>query len=606
MGSGLQLQDNSGAALPVSGSTFVFPAELASGQSYSVAVLTQPSGPSQTCKVSNGTGPVDGSNVTNISVTCTTNAYTVGGTVSGLTGSLVLQDNSNDNLSVSMNGPFTFAMSVASGQSYSVGVLTQPAGQTCGVAAGGGPITNAAISNVVVTCTTNALSSFTVGGTISGLSGTGLVLQDNGGDNLSVSANGPFTFATALTSGSNYAVSVVSQPGSPAQYCWVSNGSGPVQGANVVSVSLVCRSTGQFVYVTTTYGGGVSNGLITMFAIDPATGLLDREERHYSNGVWPLGIALDTSGQDAYVAYVDQSAVGISTETITQGGASAGQIADGSTTDIGAGTTAYSLIVDPKGPYLYAGGTSMVSTGTLFAYSISAGVLTPLSTSSYIVGGLPYGLVTDPAGKFLYVPTSSGGTIWGYSINSDGSLTTLNNGAPFGFQGGASSNTPYAIAANPEGGYLYITDTTANTVSVYSYDPVTGVPSLVGQPYPVGASPESVAVDPTGEFLYVANAGDGTVSAFTIGSTGGLTPVAGTPFATGGGSSMTPTAVAVEPSGQYTYVTTGDAQTVAVFAITPSTGVLTPIDTASTCPTGDTCTVGNFGGTGGASGIAIE
>ena len=42
-----------------------------------------------------------------------------------------------------------------------------------------------------------ASSSYSVGGTVSGLSGT-VVLQDNGGDNLSVSANGSFTFATSL------------------------------------------------------------------------------------------------------------------------------------------------------------------------------------------------------------------------------------------------------------------------------------------------------------------------------------------------------------------------------------------------------------------------
>ena len=43
-------------------------------------------------------------------------------------------------------------------------------------------------------------SSFKIGGTISGLSGSGLVLQNNGGDNLSVSAGATsFTFATAVT-----------------------------------------------------------------------------------------------------------------------------------------------------------------------------------------------------------------------------------------------------------------------------------------------------------------------------------------------------------------------------------------------------------------------
>ena len=47
-------------------------------------------------------------------------------------------------------------------------------------------------------------AAYSVGGSASGLSGT-VVLQDNGGDDLSVSANGSFTFATSLVSGAAYA-----------------------------------------------------------------------------------------------------------------------------------------------------------------------------------------------------------------------------------------------------------------------------------------------------------------------------------------------------------------------------------------------------------------
>jgi len=59
--------------------------------------------------------------------------------------------------------------------------------------------------------------TYTVGGTVSGLAGSGLVLQDNSGNNLAVSANGPFTFTTALASGTAYSVTVFSQPTSPNQ-----------------------------------------------------------------------------------------------------------------------------------------------------------------------------------------------------------------------------------------------------------------------------------------------------------------------------------------------------------------------------------------------------
>src|SRR6267378_1634281 len=95
------------------------------GSAYNTTVLTQPSG--QTCTVSTGAGIVSGSNVTNVAVVCATDTYSVGGSVTGLTGgTVVLQDNSGDNLTVSVNGAFTFRARVANRSPYSVPVLTQP------------------------------------------------------------------------------------------------------------------------------------------------------------------------------------------------------------------------------------------------------------------------------------------------------------------------------------------------------------------------------------------------------------------------------------------------------------------------------------------------
>ena len=75
-------------------------------------------------------------------------------------------------------------------------------------------------------------TAYSVGGSVSGLSGT-VVLQDNGGDNLSVSANGSFTFATQLAGGAAYAVTVQANPSG--QTCTVANGSGTIGSANVTS-----------------------------------------------------------------------------------------------------------------------------------------------------------------------------------------------------------------------------------------------------------------------------------------------------------------------------------------------------------------------------------
>ena len=79
--------------------------------------------------------------------------YSVGGTVSGLSGTVVLQDNGGDNLSDSAIGGFTFATGLTAGSAYDVTVQTNPAGQTCTVANGSGTVASADITNVAVTCT---------------------------------------------------------------------------------------------------------------------------------------------------------------------------------------------------------------------------------------------------------------------------------------------------------------------------------------------------------------------------------------------------------------------------------------------------------------------
>ncbi len=160
----------------------------------------------------------------------------VGGTVSGLFpgASVVLQNKGADDTTVTTDGPFTFPTPVASGAAYSVTVLTQPPGQTCVITQGGGIAHRDTPIDVIVTCSANA---YAIGVTIAGLTGTGLVLQNNGGDPLPVSTNGSFEFSTPVDSGSPYAVTILSQPAG--QECAVVSGAGTV-GAAAVDVAVNC------------------------------------------------------------------------------------------------------------------------------------------------------------------------------------------------------------------------------------------------------------------------------------------------------------------------------------------------------------------------------
>ena len=84
---------------------------------------------------------------------------------------------------------------------------------------------------------TPAPTTFTIGGTVSGLaSGASVTLKNNGGDALTVQTNGSFAFTTTVT---QYNVTVSTQP--TGQTCTVGNGSGTAS-ANVSNVSVVCSS----------------------------------------------------------------------------------------------------------------------------------------------------------------------------------------------------------------------------------------------------------------------------------------------------------------------------------------------------------------------------
>jgi hypothetical protein len=206
-----------------------------------VTVLTQPTGPSQTCTVTSGGGAVAGASVTNVTVACALSGFAIGGTLTGLgaSNSVVLVDNGGDALTLNMNGTFVFATPVANGATYAVTIQTQPSGQLCSVSAGSGTVSGTAVTSVVVNC---ASSSFTIGGTVSGLAAGGSVsLKNNGSDPIFVSTNGSFSFDQTLASGAAYDVTVAANPTTPVdQTCTVSAGSGTVGASNVTSVMIVC------------------------------------------------------------------------------------------------------------------------------------------------------------------------------------------------------------------------------------------------------------------------------------------------------------------------------------------------------------------------------
>ena len=198
---------------------------IASGTNYNVTILQQPL--YQVCTVSNGSGTLNAD--ASVSISCD-GTVTIGGKVYGLNGSITLQNNAANDLSVSSSGDFVFADNFSMGSSYLVTISSQPSsGQTCTPNNNSGRATDN-ITSVEIICSQTLRS---ISGSISDLTGT-LVLQNNYGGDQTFTSNDNFTFYVA--DNSSYNVTVKSQP---AGKCNVSNGTGPAT-ENVDNVSVNC------------------------------------------------------------------------------------------------------------------------------------------------------------------------------------------------------------------------------------------------------------------------------------------------------------------------------------------------------------------------------
>ena len=148
--------------------------------------------------------------------------------------------------------------------------------------------------------------TYTIGGALTGLaSGASAVLQNNGGSNLTVSANGNFTFATAINSGTAYAVTVLTQP--TGQSCQVTSGAGTAT-ANVTNVAVACTTTAPNTF---TIGGTVS-GLATGASLAlknnagpdlpvPANGNFTFPAAVASGGAYAVTVSTQPAGQTCQV-----------------------------------------------------------------------------------------------------------------------------------------------------------------------------------------------------------------------------------------------------------------------------------------------------------------
>lgn len=407
---------------------------------------------------------------------------------------------------------------------------------------------------------------YSIGGTVTGLVGSGAVLMNNGSGALTISANGSFTFNTALASGANYSVSVESRS---AQICTITNGSGTVANASVTDIAVDC-TTGHFAYVPS-----FASNELWVYTINSTTGTLTPiVGSPFAASAGATDIVFEASNRFAYVANADAYTVtAFMADSVTGALVSIGDIAAGtkptSWTGPYAGAGPVSITVDPLGRFVFV---ANFTTQQIYAYAINSatGTLSAVPGSPIAVGGSPRKLVADRNGAFLYAINQSANVVQVYAINQTTGALSEAPGSPY-----PTGKTPLAIAIDPAGSFAYVANYNEHDISVYAIDPVTGaLRAIPGSPFVAQITNCGVTIDPLDRFAFVANAVGtfGTLSTFAIDSSGALSEVTGSPVSAG----SSPCSSAVDPTGRFVFAANVNSSNVSGYSI-DATGALTAL-----------------------------
>ncbi len=397
-------------------------------------------------------------------------------------------------------------------------------------------------------------SSYTLGGSIAGLTASGLVLA-NGTSTLTPAASAStFTFSAALATGVSYNVTVQTQPVGEA--CTVTSGSGAIGNSSVTNVAVTCQPQ-EFVYAS---GPGGLYG----YSIDFVTGVMTEIAGSPFSGSGNL--VVDPTGHYVYV--INSSTFAASGDVdVYSINSSTGVLTAVSGSPFSAGGQADFVAIDPKGRFLYASAVN----SQVWAYTIdgTTGALTPVTGSPFAAGANPTGVTVDSTGQFVYVLNRNSNTISAYAIDqTSGALTPL-SGSPF-LAGGGTGDC--FIAADPHSNFVYVYEYGVIVgqagLTSYAIDATTGAltAATVRSGFAGGSICGTIAINPSGTSMYATIPNDNLIGGYSVNlTTGALTTVADTP-------ETVPTGSAVDPSGQFLFVAAENE--VFDFGIDASTGAI--------------------------------
>lgn len=246
------------------------------------------------------------------------------------------------------------------------------------------------------------------------------------------------------------------------------------------------------------------------------------------------------------------------------------------------------VAIHPSRRYLYAVNELAKyegeSAGSISAFAIESGDgRLKLLNARGSRGAAPCHLVVDAAGKNVLFANYTGGSIGVLPIQNDGRLAEMSSFVQHRGKGATPrQSTPHAHSINLDAAnrFALVADLGLDQVLVYRYDGTAGKLAPNDPPFAKvapGAGPRHLAFHPSGKFAYVINEISCTVTAFSYDAAKGelseLQSISTLPESSGAKNSTAE--VVVHPSGKFLYGSNRGHDSIAVFAIDPSTGKLT-------------------------------
>jgi 6-phosphogluconolactonase (cycloisomerase 2 family) len=210
------------------------------------------------------------------------------------------------------------------------------------------------------------------------------------------------------------------------------------------------------------------------------------------------------------------------------------------------------------------------------------GQLESLSVSSFPTNPIPVSMALTPSRAFLYVANSTSNTVSGFTVNhTTGVLTPVGTAVlptPVCSDTATCNFNPAGVAVDASGQFLFVlnqgsvTPFVAPSISVFGIDSIRGLlKEVAGSPFGAPANAQFMVAAPAGEILYVSTS-TGAIAGFAISPSGALAPVPGSPFTAGANIR----GMVVDPKGQFLYAADNGNNQVASFSV-QSTGTLSPV-----------------------------